>query len=128
MIFQSGHLKVNQILCFLLAAYLLNISVDAPDVLSNKAEDLTFNDQESVIEIVVEKILDFENSIQELDDNDTEQQSPIKKNLQIDYYILQSNIPESLLHNPSFSDPVCLWKSQEVKSLFSENTNPPPEV
>lgn len=128
MILQSGPIKINQILCFLLAAYLLNISVDAPDVLSNKTEDLTFNDLESVIEIVVEKILDFENSIKELDDNDTEHQSPIKKNLQIDHYILQSNIPESLLHNPSFSDPVCLWKSQKVKSSFSENTYPPPEV
>ena len=128
MILQSGPIKINQILCFLLAAYLLNISVDAPDVLSNKTEDLTFNDLESVIEIVVEKILDFENSIQELDDNDTEHQSPIKKNLQIDHYILQSNIPESLLHNPSFSNPVFLWKSQKVKSSFSENTYPPPEV
>lgn len=128
MILQSGPFKINQILCFLLAAYLLNISVDAPDVLSNKTEDLTFNDQESVIEIVVEKILDFENSIQELDDNDTEQQSPIKKNLQIDHYILQSTIAACLLKRHSFSNPVCLWKSQKIKSPFSENTYPPPEV
>lgn len=53
--------------------YLLNISVDADDPHpQNILEDLTYNDQESIIEIFVEKILGFENAIEEYDDHDTE--------------------------------------------------------
>ena len=53
--------------------YLLNINVDAADPNpQNIPEDLTFNDQESIIEIVVEKVLGFENAIEEYDDHDTE--------------------------------------------------------
>ncbi|WP_225444170.1 hypothetical protein [Echinicola arenosa] len=53
--------------------YLLNISVDAADPFPNYVpEDLTFNDQESLVEIFIEKILGFENAIPEYDDPDTE--------------------------------------------------------
>jgi hypothetical protein len=52
---------------------MLNISVDADDPKANYIpEDLSFNEQESVIEILVEKVLGFENAIQEFDDHDTE--------------------------------------------------------
>ncbi|WP_289039815.1 hypothetical protein [uncultured Zobellia sp.] len=52
--------------------YLLNLSVDPAD--PNPAyipEDLTINDQESIVEIIIEKILGYENAIEECDDNDT---------------------------------------------------------
>lgn len=53
--------------------YLLNISVDAADPNpQNIPEDLTFNDQESIIEIVVEKVFGFEDAIEEYDDHDSE--------------------------------------------------------
>ena len=46
--------------------YLLNISVDTKDPHPEYIpEDLSINDQESIVEIVVEKILGFENAIQE---------------------------------------------------------------
>lgn len=53
--------------------YLLNISVDVADPNPEYViEDLSFNDQESIIEIVVEKVLGFENAIEEYDDHDSE--------------------------------------------------------
>lgn len=56
-----------------MALYLLNISVDAPDQLPGHfPEDLSFNDQESIVELVVEKLLGFENAIAEHDDHDAE--------------------------------------------------------
>lgn len=67
--------------------YLLNISVDTtdpnPDHLS---ENLSINDQESIVEIVVEKVLGFEDAIAEYDDTDTEDHNK-RTNLKIDVVI-----------------------------------------
>ena len=63
-----------QIFWLFMSLYLLNISVDSPDYFSNSiSEDLSFNDQESIVEIVVEQVLGYENAIKEYDDNDTEE-------------------------------------------------------
>ena len=60
--------------------YLLNISVDADDPYPQHIpEDLTYNDQESIIEIFIEKVLGFENAIEEYDDHDTEDHNSKKK-------------------------------------------------
>lgn len=62
-----------RVLWGLMAAYLLNISVDSADPKpSHIKEDLSFNDQESIIEIVLEQLLGYENAIAEYDDHDTE--------------------------------------------------------
>lgn len=58
----------------LMGLYILNISIDAADPTSNYLpEDLSYNDQESIIEIVVEQLLGFENAIREYDDHDKEE-------------------------------------------------------
>lgn len=64
--------------------YLLNISVDAEDPNPRHIpEDLSFNDQESIIEMIVEQVLGFENAIEEYDDLDTEDHNK-KSNIKID--------------------------------------------
>ncbi len=51
--------------------HLLNLSVDAPDLTpSYIAEDLTINDQESVVELITETVLGFEDAFPEYDDED----------------------------------------------------------
>ena len=68
----------------LLGIYLLNISVDTADPNPEHIpEDLSFNDQESIIEIVIEKIFGFENAIEEYDDHDTKDHNK-KSNVKID--------------------------------------------
>ena len=53
--------------------YFLNISVDALDVNpEHLPEDLSYNDQESIVEILVEKVLGFEDAIDEYDDYDSD--------------------------------------------------------
>lgn len=64
--------------------YLLNISVDPADPNPpHIPEDLTINDQESIIEIIVEQILGFEDAFKEYDDNDTQDHNK-KTNIKID--------------------------------------------
>ena len=53
--------------------YLLNLSVDISDPMPEHIpEDLSINDQESIIEIVIEKIIGYEDAIKEYDDHDSE--------------------------------------------------------
>jgi hypothetical protein len=50
--------------------------VDTPDPQpENVPEDLTYNDMESVVEIVLEQVLDINNAIAEKDDTDTDGES-----------------------------------------------------
>lgn len=56
-----------------MALHLLNISVDTADPNPEYiAEDLSLNDQESFVEMFIEKVLGFENAIAEYDDPDTQ--------------------------------------------------------
>lgn len=56
---------------YFMAIHLLNLSVDAPDLTpSYIAEDLMINDQESVMELIAETVLGFEDAFPEYDDND----------------------------------------------------------
>lgn len=64
--------------------YLLNISVDAADAKpAHIPEDLSFNDQESIVEILIEKILGYEDAFKEYDDHDPKDHNG-KTKVQID--------------------------------------------
>lgn len=53
--------------------YFLNISVDVADPHPEHVmEDLSYNDQESIIELVVEKVMGVEDCFPEYDDHDME--------------------------------------------------------
>src|SRR5690606_31800969 len=76
-----------RVLWGLMGLYLLNISVDAADPApEHVAEDLSVNDQESIVEIVVEKLLGFEDAIEEYDDHDTDDHNK-KSNFKIDIIV-----------------------------------------
>lgn len=65
--------------------YFLNTSVDTIDPNPEYIpEDLSINEQESVVEILLEKVLGFENAIVEYDDHDTEEHTK-KKTTNIDF-------------------------------------------
>ena len=64
---------IFRIVCLTLAFHIFNFSVDTPDAKPDYIpEDLTYNDIESVAELVLEKVLNIENAIAEHDENDTE--------------------------------------------------------
>lgn len=108
--------------------YLLNISVDSVDPNPQLfPEDLSINDQESIIEIVVEKILGYEDAIKEYDDNDLEHNNK-KTNVKIDlinsytadYLINQSLVETAIQKFPDFN--VFLTNG------FHQLDTPPPKI
>lgn len=114
---------------FFLAIYFLNCSVDAPDIqISSQQENLKFNDQESIVEFLVEKVLGFENAIIEQDDVDSSPQKAIKKSIFIDYFVFKDF--------NSFNDAFYNWCSNKKQflpiqlfdSIFLEITSPPPII
>ena len=110
---------------FYLALLLLNISIDAP-ISNNIAyrENLNYNKQESIVEIIVEKVFGEEDAFEEFED--FENNSINKKDFKLDFnaYISSSNYfsievqKEQIFTNYSFS----------LKSIFPEVTSPPPQV
>lgn len=107
--------------------YLLNISVDNTDPYPNFIpENLSINDQESIIEIVVEKLLGFDNAIKEYDDNENEDFN-IKKHIEI--ILVHINLPQNKnnkyliqkkLNYPSYQT--------HLSTGFFQIEGPPPEV
>ena len=112
----------------MLSLYLLNISVDSADPYAEYfKEDLSINDQESIIEIVVEKIIGYENAIKEYDDNDSENQNK-SNNSQIDlitHFANSSTIKE--LISESFKQ-ILPEYCKVLTSGFQKLTTPPPQI
>lgn len=73
-----------------MALLLLNCSVDTTGLFADSVEtkQLIANDQESIIEIVVEQFLGFDNLIPESFDDDMDQKANLKKAKLIDIFIL----------------------------------------
>ena len=75
---------------FLMAVYFLNISVDYQDIKGNDDLKQThFNEQESIVELLIEKALGFENAIAE-NESDESEQNTFKKSFSLDKFILSA--------------------------------------
>ncbi len=76
------HSRFLRILWGFMGIYFLNISIDSADLTTQGvSEDLNINDQESILEFFVEKVLGCEDAFVEYDDHDLENiqtQSKIK--------------------------------------------------
>ena len=109
-----------------MGVYFLNISVDTAEPIS-VSEDLSFNDQESIVEIVVEKILGFENAFQEYDDHDMEDQNT-NNHVKIDLVV-------PFFNNLNTTDLVVGTEKKQLfdfdtllKSEFLQIDTPPPKI
>lgn len=72
-----------------LSLYLLNISVDISSLFDENRQKLkVVNQQESIVELVFEKVLGFEEAIPENNSNDSEQNPTMKKGFVIDKFVL----------------------------------------
>lgn len=108
--------------------YLLNISVDTPDPYPEHIpEDLSFNDQESIVEIIVEKVLGYENAIEEYDDHDTKDHNE-KKSVKIDLLVYQVATNEDFQRK--LIEKKSLYHNYEARLAngFKEIDSPPPKV
>lgn len=107
--------------------YLLNISVDTNDLQpDNIAEDLSFNDQESLVEIMVEQILGFEDAFKEYDDVDPEDHnSQNQKTLDLIYH--NSKNPLELIHSTELLSVLPKFDPFLSMGIYTVDT-PPPKI
>ncbi len=107
--------------------YLLNISVDAADPNPEHIpEDLSINDQESIVEIVIEQILGYEDTFKEYDDHDPEDHNK-KNTVKIDIftqYALHSIINQSFIKTTKSGFPD---RSTYLTDGFHQLDAPPPK-
>lgn len=118
----------TKLLWGLMGLYLLNISVDTADPNPDHIpEDLSLNDQESIIEIIVEQVLGYDDAIKEYDDHDTEDHDK-KKNVKIVLLVYISDTNDVAHHQ--FIERKKLFPDLEARlaSGFKEIDSPPPKV
>lgn len=111
-----------------LALHLLNVSVDNPDPKPFYIpEDLSFNDQESIVEFVIETLLGYENAIAEYDDPDTDKDGR-EQSSKIDWVVsntmLKSN---SEIPFRAYKNLITYTAASSYQSFF-KLLSPPPEV
>lgn len=111
-----------------MALYMFNFSVDAPDWHPDyMPEDLTINDMESIVEIVLEKIAKIENAIPEHEEKDGEHKSlsTLKKALDLyQHYTLIRLIHRDVTVSSSKSP----WQQERfAEQNRPEIFSPPPE-
>lgn len=119
---------ITRLFCFIFGLYLLNIGVDAPDLYEESVpEDLSFNDQESLVEIFIEKILGFEDAIKEYDDNDTKNSKNPNKRVNIDQFIFPALTINFHNQNVGANEPFKSFLAQKIKNIYLDTFSPPPE-
>ncbi len=111
-----------------MACYMLNMSIDLtkPNI-QYSAVNVSFNEQESIIELVLEKGLGFDNIIQELDDKETEEHHK-KNNSKIDLIVhptFDSFILKCILGSLKKKFPLFLVPL--IKG-FNQLDTPPPKI
>ena len=112
----------------LMGLYLLNISVDTADPNPEYIpEDLSFNDQESLVEIFVEQILGYENAIKEYDDHDTEDHNK-EKSAKIDLLVHLATHHDSNQRNFAEKKKRYHHYDARLTNGFNEIASPPPKA
>lgn len=112
----------------LLSLYLLNISIDVSPGLSLPiSANTTFNDQESIVELFLEKMLGFENAIAEYDDPDTEDQHK-KSNTTIDLIILYRDFRATVHKFCDDREPNFQHYIMRATKKYCKIISPPPEA
>ncbi|PRX56462.1 hypothetical protein [Flagellimonas meridianipacifica] len=118
----------TRILWGFIGLYLLNMSVDSSDPFPDYIpEDLSFNDQESIIEILVEQVLGFENAFEEYDDHDTEDHNK-KKNIKIELLVHTTKNKEITHRYLTEKEMLCLHYEARLTKGFKEIDSPPPKA
>ena len=123
-----SHIKVLNFFWGFVALFMLNISIDAADATpSDVAEDLSFNEQESILEYILEEIIGIENAIPESEDNDATQSSFLKKAAGPDIFCSILTIKQDhffFLQKDCYSHP----RPVSLSHRFIEIVVPPPKV
>jgi hypothetical protein len=99
-----------------MAVHIFNLSVDTKDAAPDSiAEDLSFNDQETILELLLEKVIGIDNAIAEQDEPDQEDGGA----LDFKKINLISHHSHKLFFEPQF-----FYKKTEIKYVASFHQSP----
>lgn len=117
-----------RLFCGLMALYLFNCSVDAPDAFAEYLpENVLINDQDSIVEIIVEQLLGFDDAITEYDDSEDGHGYTAKKTFATDIFILPVFTVYSLNFNTDCN--TIKGRNENLHLIpYFEIHSPPPEV
>jgi len=120
----------NRVLCLLMALHILNFSIDNPHTLSDHdTVQANFNEIDSVVELVLEDVLNIENAIPE-----HHSKTPItyKFNAKKVVWLFESyptiQFKKALVLNFKPATTTSFYSTQIYKSPFISLFSPPPEV
>lgn len=124
--------RIYKIIWIVMALHILNFSIDSPDVQDDSiAEDISYNEIESISEWFTEDVLQIKDAFKESDEQGDEDNSGfIKKVVDLKFYKVcfeEETIPEILSDiknnstNVHYSQPIC---AVNYITIFS----PPPEA
>lgn len=120
---------ISKCLWLFMAVTIFNFSIDSPDNCPDCIpEDLSQNDMESVVELVMEDFLSMDNAIPEWDEHDgcDECNSDLAENGLL--YPIQLSKPLNYPNSINRQKQLILSDQLFELSYFSEVLNPPPEA
>lgn len=96
----------------------------------NVAENLTYNDMESFVELMLEQVLGLENAVAEYDDADNEDGTSFELKNSLDLFTLPNFQLQTLTFTPVLSiNKVLSTSYKDACDQFSHTPNsPPPQV
>lgn len=112
----------------LMFLYMVNLSVDSPDPKQKHIpENLDYNDQESLIEILLEKILGFDNLLPEFDDDDGAKSS-INLKVNLDHLLIINDNALNSAQEVSLSQFFKCFRIYRTARGYSKEDHDPPEI
>ncbi|WP_143155920.1 hypothetical protein [Cyclobacterium lianum] len=90
-------------------------------------EDLSINDQESIVEIILEIGMGMENAIPEQEDADGSQETSQKKQLKTDLHFVGECTPFQLRNSLVFAENFLPFLTDFLPSGYRKTLSPPPK-
>lgn len=120
----AKNIRFQKALWLFMACYFINSFVDAPNVVGNTVAP--YNEQESIIELVIEKVFNFGDVIAETNDTDNQEQTSLKKlKLEVYFSALKLMFLQPLFN---FNTKTFSYSSSCVENPFYTIFSPPPET
>ncbi|MCU0421430.1 MAG: hypothetical protein MUC81_01370 [Bacteroidia bacterium] len=120
---------VFRLFWLIMSLHIFNCSVDNPDHKPDSVpEDLTYNDLESVVEVVLEQVLEINNAIAEYDESDADDSNnglSIKKGIDFSYMDNTLKFPINQLVFIAYKQ--SYYRDNFLTQYHPELTPPPPK-
>lgn len=116
----------KQTILFLMAIFIFNMSIDVPDEFNDFVkENLSFNEIESVGELIMEDILGFENFFEEQEDDDSDEKTSFFKKIQFEHTHRELIPMFNWFTQKDVSD-IPVEKEREIQQVEKKRLDKPP--